>query len=131
MTEQTTDLKFTQSHEWVRDNGDGSFTVGITEHAQELLGDLVFVELPEAGRHVSSGDTCAVVESVKAASDVYAPLSGEVIEGNDSLTDSPELINQDPYEDGWVFRMSLDNDSDMAELMDAKAYFAFVEAGNS
>ncbi|WP_455380719.1 glycine cleavage system protein GcvH [Acidihalobacter prosperus] len=131
MTEQTTDLKFTQSHEWVKDNGDGSVTVGITEHAQELLGDLVFVEPPEAGAHVSAGDACAVVESVKAASDVYAPLSGEVIEGNDALTDSPELINQDPYGDGWVFRMSLDNDADLTDLMDAKAYFAYVEAEDS
>ncbi|OBS08511.1 glycine cleavage system protein GcvH [Acidihalobacter prosperus] len=128
MSQQTAELKFTQSHEWVRDNGDGSCTVGITDHAQELLGDLVFVEPPEAGRQVSAGDACAVVESVKAASDVYAPLDGEVIEGNEALADSPELINQDPYGDGWLFRLRLQAADGLAGLMDADAYAAFVEA---
>ena len=128
MNEQMAELRFTQSHEWVRDNGDGSCTVGITSHAQELLGDLVFVEPPEAGRQVSAGDACAVVESVKAASDVYAPLAGEVIEGNEALVDSPELINQDPYGDGWIFRLRPNDADDLMGLMNAEAYEAFVEA---
>ncbi|AOU97153.1 glycine cleavage system protein H [Acidihalobacter yilgarnensis] len=128
MSQQMAELKFTRSHEWVRDNGDGSCTVGITDHAQELLGDLVFVEPPEAGRQVHAGDACAVVESVKAASDVYAPLAGEVLEGNEALADSPELINQDAYGDGWIFRLRLNAVGDLAELMDADAYTAFVEA---
>lgn len=128
MSEQMTDLKFTQSHEWVRDHGDGTCSIGITDHAQELLGDLVFVEPPEVGRQVSPGDACAVVESVKAASDVYAPLAGEVIEGNEALADSPELINQDPYGDGWIFKLRLNAAKDLSELMDAAAYAAFVEA---
>lgn len=128
MNEQMAELKFTKSHEWVRDHGDGSCSVGITDHAQELLGDLVFVEPPEAGRKVSAGDACAVVESVKAASDVYAPLSGEVIEGNEVLAESPELINQDPYGDGWIFRLRANDIADLSGLMDAAAYEAFVEA---
>ncbi|AOV16293.1 glycine cleavage system protein H [Acidihalobacter aeolianus] len=128
MSQQTADLKFTQSHEWVRDNGDGTCTLGITEHAQELLGDLVFVEAPEAGRRVAAGDACAVVESVKAASDVYAPLAGEILSGNEALADSPELINQEPYGDGWIFKFRPDSMEALGELMDAAAYDAFVEA---
>ena len=99
------DLKYTDSHEWVRWENDGSATVGITDFAQESLGDLVFVELPEVGRGVKAGDSCAVVESVKAASDVYAPLAGEITAGNPKLADAPETVNSDPYGEGWLMRV--------------------------
>ena len=128
MSEHPSDLKYTKSHEWVRDNGDGTCTVGITDHAQELLGDLVFVETPEAGTRVSAGDACAVVESVKAASDVYAPLSGEVVEGNEALADTPELVNQSAHEDGWLFTMRPDDADAAAALMSAADYDAFLES---
>lgn len=128
MTEVPGDLRFTKSHEWVRRNDDGTVTVGITDHAQELLGDLVFVEPPETGASVSSGEDCAVVESVKAASDVYAPVSGEVIGGNEALADTPEIINQDPYGDGWIFKMTLSDAGELDALMDPAAYTALVEA---
>ncbi len=122
------DLRYTASHEWVRDNGDGTVTVGITDHAQELLGDLVFVETPEIGASFGQGDACAVVESVKAASDVYAPLAGEVVEANPDLADSPELVNSDPYGAGWIFQMKVeDAEMAMAGLMDAEAYQASIE----
>jgi glycine cleavage system H protein len=126
MSEQPKNLKYTKSHEWVRDNGDGTVTVGISDHAQEQLGDLVFVELPEAGATLSAGDACAVVESVKAASDVYAPLSGEVVEGNPALADAPETVNQDAYGDGWLFTLRLSQPEELAGLMDAAAYDALV-----
>ncbi len=125
------DLRYTKSHEWVRSRGDGMLEIGITDHAQHALGDMVFVEVPEAGRAVGAGDACAVVESVKAASDVYAPLAGEVIEGNAALTDTPELINEDPYGAGWMMRLKPGNAADVKGLMDAAAYSAFLasEAG--
>ncbi|WP_455383997.1 glycine cleavage system protein GcvH [Acidihalobacter prosperus] len=128
MSEHPSDLKYTKSHEWVRDNGDGTCTVGITDHAQEQLGDLVFVETPEAGTRLSAGDACAVVESVKAASDVYAPLTGEVVEGNEALADTPELVNQSAHEDGWLFTMRPDDADALSALMSAEDYAAFLES---
>ena len=115
-------LKYASSHEWAREEGTGIYTVGITEHAQGLLGDMVFVELPEVGDSVSQGDDCAVAESVKAASDIYAPLSGEIVEVNDALTDSPELVNNSPYEDGWMFKIKVSDDAELAALLDAEGY---------
>jgi glycine cleavage system H protein len=116
------ELKYATSHEWVRNEGDGIVTVGITEHAQELLGDMVFVELPEVGESVSTGDDVAVAESVKAASDIYAPISGEVVEVNEELEDSPELVNSDAFGDGWMFKIKLDDESELANLLDAEGY---------
>ena len=122
MSEIPADLKYTESHEWVRDEGDGTVTIGITDHAQSLLGDLVFVEVPEVGAGFTEGDACAVVESVKAASDVYAPLEGEVVAVNEDLADSPEAINDSPYEDGWIFRLKLTDPESIKSLMDADSY---------
>jgi glycine cleavage system H protein len=122
MSTLPTDLKFASSHEWVRKEDDGSYTVGITEHAQELLGDMVFVELPEVGDSVSAGEECAVAESVKAASDIYAPISGEVVAVNSSLEDSPELVNSDAYGDGWFFRIMPSDESEVEALLDAEGY---------
>jgi glycine cleavage system H protein len=122
MSNVPSDLRYTSDHEWVRDNGDGSVTVGITDHAQEALGDLVFVEVPEVGKRLSSGEACAVVESVKAASDVYSPFAGEVKESNESLGDAPESINEDPYGEGWIFKLSPADAAAMEDLMDAAAY---------
>jgi len=118
--------KFTKDHEWISLDGDIA-TVGITAYAQEQLGDVVFVEVPEVGRQVSQGDDAAVVESVKAASEVYAPLSGEVVEGNGALEANPELVNQSPDEDGWFFKMTLSDAGQLDELMDEAAYQAFVK----
>ncbi|GAB6043795.1 glycine cleavage system protein GcvH [Endothiovibrio diazotrophicus] len=126
MSNVPSELKYTASHEWVRDNGDGTVTVGITDHAQEALGDMVFVEVPEAGRAVAAEEACAVVESVKAASDVYSPLAGEVAEGNGALADAPEKVNEDPYGEGWLFKLRLDGD--LSALMDAGAYQAHCDA---
>ncbi|WP_455216836.1 glycine cleavage system protein GcvH [Kaarinaea lacus] len=120
------ELRYTKSHEWVKREDDGSLTIGITDHAQELLGDLVFVEVPEEGVTFADGDDCAVVESVKAASDVYCPVAGEVIEGNETLTDTPEVINQDPYGDGWIFKLKPADDGAFDGLMDADAYAEMV-----
>lgn len=120
------DLMYTKSHEWVRDEGDGIYTVGITDHAQSSLGDLVFVELAELGTVVAPEDTCSVVESVKAASDVYSPLPGEVAEANEALADAPELINSDPYGDGWLFRLKSDDTEAFSALLDADAYAEFL-----
>jgi glycine cleavage system H protein len=120
------DLKYTKSHEWVKPNADGSITVGITHHAQDLMGDMVFVELPTAGTQVTSGKECGVVESVKAASDVYAPVSGEIVEANAALADSPETVNKDPYGSGWMFRLKPANKAEVDGLLDAKAYEALV-----
>lgn len=128
MSELPSDLKYTRTHEWVRDDGDGLVTVGITDHAQELLGDLVFVDLPEAGATVDKGGECAVVESVKAASDVYSPLSGEVTEANTALADAPETINEDAYGKGWIFKLRLSEASELGDLLDAAAYTEVVEA---
>lgn len=121
------DIKYTKEHEWVRDNGDGTVTVGITDHAQELLGDLVFVEVPEVGKTLAPGDACAVVESVKAASDVYSPLAGEVVAVNELLGDAPETINDDPYGDGWIFALRPADAEAVADLMDADAYNEILE----
>jgi glycine cleavage system H protein len=120
------DLKYTKSHEWVKPNADGSITVGITHHAQDLMGDMVFVDLPTAGTQVTSGKECGVVESVKAASDVYAPVSGEIVEANAVLADSPETVNKDPYGSGWMFRLKPANKTEVDALLDAKAYEALV-----
>jgi glycine cleavage system H protein len=122
MSELPAELKYTKSHEWVRDEGDGTVTVGITDHAQEALGDLVFVELPEVGASLEAGNECAVVESVKAASDVYSPLSGEVTAVNDALADAPETINGDAFGDGWMFKLRLSEPDQLGDLLDADAY---------
>jgi len=119
-------LYFTKDHEWIRVEGDTA-TVGISDHAQEALGDIVFAEVPEAGRRVSKGQEAAVVESVKAASDVYAPVSGEVIEGNSALADDPSIVNSDPEGDGWFFKLKLDNPSELDGLMDEGAYREWVK----
>ena len=119
-------LYFTKDHEWIRVEGDTAI-VGISNHAQEQLGDIVFAEVPDAGRHVSKGQEAAVVESVKAASDVYAPVSGEVLEGNQALADDPALINSDPEGKGWFFKLKLDNPGELDGLMDEGAYREWVK----
>ncbi|WP_100656545.1 glycine cleavage system protein GcvH [Alteromonas flava] len=121
------ELRYTATHEWVRPEGDGVFTVGITEHAQDLLGDMVFVELPDVGDQVSTGDDIVVAESVKAASDVYAPISGEIIAVNEDLEDSPELVNSDPFGDGWMFKIKADDASEVDALLDADGYEASID----
>ena len=126
MSNAPTELKYAKSHEWARNEGDGTVTVGITEHAQEQLGDLVFVELPEVGAAVAAGGDCAVVESVKAASDVYSPVSGEVLEVNGALADAPELVNSGPYGEGWMFKVRMSNPDELGGLMDASGYLASV-----
>lgn len=115
------DLKYTKSHEWVKLEADGTATVGITDHAQEALGDIVFLELPEAGRQLNAGQECAVVESVKAASDIYAPIAGEVVARNDAAIDAPESVNQDAYA-AWLFKIKPANPGDLGSLLDAAAY---------
>jgi glycine cleavage system H protein len=120
-------LKYTASHEWVKTEADGTISIGITQHAQELLGDMVFVETPKVGRKLSAKEECAVVESVKAASDVYAPVSGEVIAVNSNLDSSPETINSDPY-GAWMFKMKPNNAADVSALMDAAAYQSVVDS---
>lgn len=127
MSDVPSDLKYADSHEWVRLEEDNIATVGITDHAQQLLGDLVFVELPEKGSVVSQGQEAGVVESVKAASDVYAPVSGKIIAVNDSLVDSPELVNSDPYGDGWLYRIILADESELDRMMNADRYEACIE----
>jgi glycine cleavage system H protein len=121
------DLKYTREHEWLRIEGNEA-VVGITEHAQELLGDMVFVDMPKIGQAFETGADCAVVESVKAASDVYMPVQGVVLEINETLEDSPELVNSDPYGDGWLFRIKIEDSNEINELLDADAYQAFVDA---
>ncbi|MCW8904396.1 MULTISPECIES: glycine cleavage system protein GcvH [Sedimenticola] len=128
MSNVPNDLKYAKSHEWVRDEEDGTVFVGITEHAQELLGDLVFVELPEVGDTVDAGSECAVVESVKAASDVYSPVSGEVIAINEALADAPETVNQDAFGDGWLFQVKLSAPAELDDLLDADAYSEVMES---
>ena len=118
------DLYYTDSHEWVREEADDTFTIGITEHAQEMLGDMVFVELPEVDTTVAIGEECGVLESVKAASDFYSPISGEVIAINSELNDQPELLNQDPYGAGWIIRIKPSDKSELNLLFDAEAYQA-------
>ena len=116
------ELKYTESHEWVKDNGDGTYSVGITDHAQEALGDLVFVELPEIGKTFAAKDASAVVESVKAASDIYAPIGGQVVAANETLESAPETINEDAYGDGWIYKLKISDASQLDELLDAGAY---------
>lgn len=126
MSNVPANLKYTPSHEWVLDNGDGTVTVGITDHAQELLGDVVFVEVPEVGRNVDKGEEFSLVESVKAASDIYAPVTGEVIAVNEALEDAPETINESAFEDGWIAKIKLADAAELADLLDADAYEANV-----
>lgn len=126
MSNIPTELRYTKSHEWVRLNSDGTVTVGITDHAQHLLGDLVFVETPEVEDTFSAGDDCAVIESVKAASDVYCPIDGEVVEANEVLADAPETINHDAYGDGWIFRLQPEDEGAFAELMDSDEYAELI-----
>jgi len=128
MSEAPSELKYSKSHEWVRLNDDGSITVGITDHAQEQLGDLVYVEVPEAGSELEAEQACAVVESVKAASDVYAPLAGTVLEVNESLADSPEAVNRDAYGEGWIMKLKPADSNALNELMDAGEYQEFIAA---
>ncbi len=120
------ELKYAKSHEWARTNDDGSVTVGISDTAQDQLGDMVFIEVPEVGQTVIAEEACAVVESVKAASDVYAPLGGEIVEVNESLADSPETVNNDTYGEGWIFRLEPSDAGELGALMDADAYETFL-----
>lgn len=128
MGEIPAELKYTKTHEWVRREADGDLSVGITDHAQEQLGDLVYVELPEKGAALSPEVECMTIESVKAASDIYAPVGGEVIEVNALLTDQPELINQEPYGDGWLFRLRPDNTKALDKLLSAQDYSELLNA---
>jgi len=126
MSNVPSELKFLSSHEWVSVDGNVA-TVGVSDHAQELLGDLVFVELPEVGSAVSAGDSVAVIESVKAASDTYAPVSGEITEVNEELEDAPERINDDPYGDGWMYRVQMEDPGEVNDLLDANSYSDSIE----
>ena len=121
------DLKYASTHEWISVNEDGLVTVGISDHAQEALGDIVFVELPEAGASVNSKEEVAVVESVKAASDIYSPLTGEVVEINESLLDSPETVNASPYELGWFFKIKMKNEAELDDLMNSETYSEYCD----
>lgn len=127
MSEIPAELRYAASHEWAK-NDDGVVTVGITEHAQDAMGDLVYVELPEVGQVVAAGDEAGVVESVKAASDIYAPVSGEVIEINESLEDEPELVNNAPYEGGWLFKIQMSEAGDLDNLLTADQYQAQIDS---
>ncbi|KAB0289355.1 glycine cleavage system protein GcvH [Vibrio fortis] len=120
-------LKFADSHEWVKDNGDGTVTIGISEHAQEMLGDVVFVDLPETEDEVEAGESFSLVESVKAASDIYAPITGEIVEINEELEDSPELINEEPYEGGWIVKVKMADASELDNLKDAEEYLNSID----
>ena len=121
------DLKYASTHEWISVNEDGLVTVGISDHAQEALGDIVFVELPEAGASVNSKEEVAVVESVKAASDIYSPLTGEVVAVNESLIDSPETVNASPYELGWFFKIRMENEAELDDLMNSETYSEYCD----
>lgn len=127
MSEVPTDLRYTRDHEWVRPMEDGTALVGVTDHAQDALGDLVFVEVPELGGKLAAGDACAVVESVKAASDVYMPVAAEVVEVNEALADSPELLNGDPYGEGWLMRIQPDDSDEIDSLMSPEEYEQLLE----
>ncbi|GLQ72566.1 glycine cleavage system protein GcvH [Vibrio penaeicida] len=120
-------LKFADSHEWVKDNGDGTVTIGISEHAQQMLGDVVFVDLPEAGDSIEAGESFSLVESVKAASDIYAPITGEIVEINEELEDSPELINEESYEGGWIVKVKMADASELDNLKDSEEYLNSIE----
>ncbi|MEO5343840.1 MAG: glycine cleavage system protein GcvH [Gammaproteobacteria bacterium SHHR-1] len=122
------DLKYASSHEWIRNEGDGTASIGITDHAQGQLGDLVYIELPEPGSRLEAGRECAVVESVKAASDIYSPVSGEVIAINPVLADSPETVNESPFNDGWLLRIRMDDPTQLEDLLDAEAYLEQLDA---
>lgn len=126
MSEVPEELKYSRDHEWVRSEDDGSVLIGITDHAQQALGELVYVELPESGQAVARGDACAVVESVKAASDVYAPIAGQVVATNQALADEPELVNSSPYQDGWIMRLEPTSQAELEELLTAEAYEQFL-----
>lgn len=126
MSNVPAELKYTHSHEWVRSEGNDEYTVGITQHAQELLGDMVFVELPEVDSDVSREDEAGVVESVKAASDIYAPLSGTIVAVNEELDSAPELVNEEPYNEGWLFRIKISDSSELDELLSAEEYQALL-----
>lgn len=126
MSECPKELHYSKNHEWVRLEGDGIVTLGVTDHAQAELGDLVFVELPEVGDHFEGGEEAAVVESVKTASDVYSPIAGEVIEVNERLSNDPGVVNQEPYGDGWLIRLRLDDESDLDVMLDAESYEAGI-----
>ncbi|AAO91210.1 glycine cleavage system protein GcvH [Coxiella burnetii] len=128
MAEFPAELYYSKNHEWMRKESDETFTVGITDHAQEQLGDLVFVELPETNIHVDAGDEVAVVESVKTAADVYSPLSGKVIEINNALENEPATVNRDPYGDGWLYRITIDDEKELNDLLDADGYQTLIEA---
>ena len=127
MSDFPAELKYANSHEWARLESDGTVVVGITDHAQDALGDIVFIELPEIGAEVAAGAEVAVVESVKAASDIYSPITGEVVEVNSGLEDQPELVNGSPYEDGWLFTVRVDSEDEFSELLDAEGYKGLVE----
>ena len=127
MSNVPAELKYASSHEWVRSEGNGVYTVGITEHAQELLGDMVFVDLPEVGREVAAGEDCAVAESVKAASDIYSPISGEIVAVNGELEGSPELVNSEPYGAGFLFQIKASDEAELANLLDAAAYGSSID----
>jgi len=128
MSSIPSDLKYLESHEWARVESDGTVTIGISDHAQGALGDLVFVEVPEVGKALKKGGAAAVVESVKAASDVYSPISGEVVAANDALGTAPELVNQDPYGQGWLYKIKPSNQAELSQLLDSKAYEKVVES---
>ncbi len=130
-TSNPDDRRYSEEHEWALDNGDGTITMGITDHAQELLTDIVYVELPEIGKKVKQMDPVAVVESVKSVSDVYSPVSGEVIEVNEALEDQPELINEDAFGEGWIAKITMDEPAQLDALMEAATYTALIEEGET
>jgi glycine cleavage system H protein len=127
MSNVPAELKYSKEHEWLRKEADGSYTVGITEHAQELLGDMVFIDLPEVGATVTAGDDCAVAESVKAASDIYAPIGGEIVAVNEALADAPERVNSEPYGEGWIFKIKASDEAEVDALLSATEYAALLE----
>lgn len=126
MSNVPTELRYTKTHEWVKLDDDGNFVIGITDHAQALLGDLVFIDIPEVGAMFNTGDDCAVVESVKAASDVYAPIAGEIVASNEALADSPEIITNDAFGDGWIFKLKAEDDGEWEGLMDSTEYSELI-----
>lgn len=127
MSNVPNELRYASTHEWVRTDGSGIFTVGITEHAQDLLGDMVFLDLPDVGDGVTTGEDCAVAESVKAASDVYSPITGEIVEVNEELENSPELVNSDPFGEGWLFKIKAEDEEEVLGLLDAEAYSGVID----
>ncbi|ODA33205.1 glycine cleavage system protein H [Veronia pacifica] len=131
MSDIPSDLKYATTHEWIRPEGNGVYTVGISDHAQSLLGDMVFIDLPDVDDLVDAGDDCAVAESVKAASDVYSPLTGKVVAVNEDLESSPELVNSDPYGDGWLFQLTISDDAELNELLDAESYAELLDEEDS